>query len=86
LLKAPEARDGATVARCRAALASHLDFLEGHVDAAPYLAGAFSLADASFIPAMSSLPKCGVDLAPTRPRLAQWLASAQARPSFAASA
>ncbi len=86
LLKKPPARDESKILACRAAAAKHLEHLESTVGDRDFLAGAFSLADASYTPAMGALGKCGVDLEPHFPRLAAWLSRVQARASFAASA
>ena len=85
LLKPPAQRDAAKLRVAHETLHGHLAFLEGAIGEQAFLAEAFSLADASYLPAMSSLPKCDVELS-SYPRLAGWLVRAQARSSFAASA
>lgn len=86
LLKTPEQHDAAKMRTCRELLAAHFGFLEETIGTQEYLAGAFSLADASYTPAVSAMARCRFDLAPRFPRLVDWLARVQGRPSFAASA
>ncbi len=52
----------------------------------PFLAGEYSLADASFTPAMSVMETCGIDLQGEFPALARWFELVKGRLSFAASA
>jgi glutathione S-transferase len=71
------------VAATRDILARLVEMMD---DGGPYLAGDFSLADASFIPVLAVMAPVGITLEQEFPKLARWMVEVKRRPSFTASA
>ena len=86
LLKKPEEQRADFVAERSAATRDILSRLVEMMSDGPYLAGDFSLADASFIPVLAVMAPCGIILEREFPKLAQWFGEVKKRPSFTASA
>jgi glutathione S-transferase len=86
LLKKPEEQRADFVAERQKATREILARLSEMVGDGPYLAGDFSLADASFIPVLAVMAPCGIILEREFPKIAKCFAEAKKRPSFAASA
>ncbi len=86
LLKKPEEQRADFVAERQKATREILARLTEMMTGGPYLAGDFSLADASFIPVLAVMAPCGIILEREFPKLAQWFAEVKKRPSFTASA
>ena len=87
LLKKPEEQRADFVAERVAATRDILARLvEMMDDAGPYLAGEFSLADASYIPVLAVMAPCGIILDREFPKLGKWFAEVKKRQSFTASA
>jgi glutathione S-transferase len=86
LLKKPEEQRADFVAERQKATRDILARLSEMMSDGPFLAGAFSLADASFIPVLAVMAPCGIILESEFPKLAKWFAEVKKRPSFTASA
>ncbi len=86
LLKKPEEQRADFVAERQKATREILARLSEMMSDGPYLAGEFSLADASFIPVLAVMAPCGIILDREFPKLAKWFAEVKQRPSFTASA
>jgi glutathione S-transferase len=86
LLKKPAEQRADFVAERLAATRDILARLVEMMSDGPYLAGDFSLADASFIPVLAVMAPCGIILEREFPKLAAWFAEVKKRPSFTASA
>ncbi len=86
LLKKPEEQRADFVAERQKATREILARLSEMIGDGPYLAGDFSLADASFIPVLAVMAPCGIILEREFPKIARCFAAAKQRPSFAASA
>lgn len=86
LLKKPEEQRADFVAERLKATREILARLSEMMSDGPYLAGGFSLADASFIPVLAVMAPCGIILEREFPKLANWFAEVKKRPSFTASA
>jgi len=86
LLKKPEEQRADFVAERQKATREILARLSEMMNEGPYLAGDFSLADASFIPVLAVMAPCGIILEREFPKLARWFAEVKKRPSFTASA
>jgi glutathione S-transferase len=86
LLKKPEEQRADFVAERLRATREILARVSDMIGEGPFMAGEFSLADASYIPVLSVMAPCGIILEREFPRLARCLAEAKKRPSFAASA
>jgi glutathione S-transferase len=79
--------DDPSVQRGRSALAAHLDVLETRLDAADWVAGAYSLADVCYAPFVTTLDLIGAGaLVDARPRVGAWVARLVARPAVRATA
>jgi glutathione S-transferase len=79
--------DDPSVAQGRAALAAHLDVLEGRLDGGDWLAGDYSLADVCYAPFVTTLELIGVgDLLGSRARVRAWIERLAARPAVRATA
>ncbi len=86
LLKKPEEQRADFVAERQKATREILARLSDMMSQGPFLAGDFSLADASYIPVLAVMAPCGIILEREFPKLAQWFAEVKKRPSFTASA
>jgi len=86
LLKKPAEQRADFVAERLAATRDILARLVEMMSDGPFLAGDFSLADASYIPVLSVMAPCGIILDREFPKLAKWFAEVKKRPSFTASA
>ena len=86
LLKPPPAQRPDFIAEQRTKTRRVLTDLIAMMDPGPYLAGKYSLADASYTPVLATLGMCGIDLDTEFPRLAAWLDTVKRRPSYEASA
>jgi glutathione S-transferase len=86
LLKKPEEQRADFVAERLKATREILARLSEMMVEGPYLAGDFSLADASYIPVLSVMAPCGIILDREFPKLGRWFAEVKKRPSFTASA
>lgn len=86
LLKPPAAQRAELIANHQAVTRGLLARLAEMMGPGPYLAGEYSLADASFTPALGVMGACGIELRTEFPALAAWLAAVERRPSFPASA
>ena len=86
LLKKPEEQRADFVAERLKATREILARVSDMIGEGPFMAGEFSLADASYIPVLSVMAPCGIILEREFPRLARCLVEAKKRPSFAASA
>lgn len=87
LLKKPEEQRADFVAERLAATRDILSRLVEMMNPdGPYLAGEFSLADASYIPVLAVMAACGIILEREFPPLAKWFAEVKQRSSFTASA
>jgi glutathione S-transferase len=82
LFDARVAREDPSVAQGRQAIAAHLDVLAGRLAAAPWLAGAFSLADVCYAPFVTTLEMVGLDdLLRERSTVRDWVERLSRRPS-----
>lgn len=86
LLKKPEEQRADFVAERIKATREILARLSEMTLDGPFLAGDFSLADASFIPVLAVMAPVGINLEQEFPKLARWMAEVKQRPSFTASA
>ncbi len=86
LLKKPEEQRADFVAERLKATREILARVCEMMTEGPYLAGDFSLADASYIPVLSVMAPCGIILEREFPKLAAMMAAVKKRPSFTASA
>lgn len=86
LLKPEDARDKAMIEQRTGAIEEALARIEAWLAAGPYLAGAFTLADAALAPHVAVLGMIGIEPGERLPRFTAWVARLQARPSFAESA
>jgi len=86
LLKKPEEQRADFVAERQKATREILARVVEMMSDGPFLAGDFSLADASYIPVLSVMAPCGIILDREFPKLGRWLAEVKKRPSFTASA
>ena len=86
LLKKPEEQRADFVAERQKATREILARVSDMIGEGPFMAGAFSLADASYIPVLAVMAPCGIILEREFPKIARCLAEAKKRPSFAASA
>lgn len=86
LLKKPEEQRADFVAQRLKATREILARLCEMMDDGPYLAGDFSLADASYIPVLAVMAPVGIVLEQEFPKLGRWMAEVKKRPSFTASA
>jgi glutathione S-transferase len=86
LLKKPEEQRADFVAERLKATREILARVSEMMSDGPFLAGGFSLADASYIPVLSVMAPCGIILEREFPKLAGWFAEVKKRPSFTASA
>lgn len=75
------ARSPKLQARARSRLELHLEVLDDSVARRPFLAGAYSLADACATPHLDLLERLGVDL-DALPRVRAWRARCRERPSY----
>ena len=86
LLKKPEEQRADFVAERLKATREILARVSEMMSDGPYLAGDFSLADASYIPVLAVMAPVGIILEREFPKLASWMAEVKKRPSFTASA
>jgi len=86
LLRTDEARRQDVVYKARAGTRRILSELAALMGDGDYLAGAYSLADPSFTPAIDVLGACGIEIETEFPSIWQWLKRVRARPSFLESA
>jgi glutathione S-transferase len=86
LLKKPEEQRADFVAERLKATRDILARVCEMMSDGPYMAGGFSLADASYIPVLAVMAPVGIILEQEFPKLAKWMAEVKKRPSFTASA
>jgi glutathione S-transferase len=86
LLKKPEEQRADFVAERLAKTRDILARASEMMGDGPFMAGNFSLADASYIPVLSVMAPCGIILEREFPKLGKMLAEAKKRPTFTASA
>jgi glutathione S-transferase len=86
LLRSDEARRPEVVERSRKATRKVLAQIVSVIGNGPYLAGEYSLADASFTPAIDILGACGIRVEAEFGPIWQWLKRVRERPSFSESA
>ena len=86
LLRTDEARRQDVVYKARAGTRRILSELAALMGDGDYLAGAYSLADPSFTPAIDVLGACGIEIETEFPSIWRWLKRVRARPSFLESA
>jgi glutathione S-transferase len=86
LLRTNEARSPDVVDRSRRATRKILSEIVSVMGNGPYLAGEYSLADASFTPAIDILGACGISVEAEFAPVWQWLKRVRERPSFKESA
>jgi len=81
LSKPTEEQDAERLARYRNELQRGLKRLEAFLGGKEYLAGEFSLADISFVPALLILPRLGVEVDPALRGVTAWINRLKQRPS-----
>lgn len=77
-------RDAERLKRSRDEVERALTHLNGHLGEHAYLAGEFSIADASFAPRLMVLVAVGIEVKPEWEPLRRWIDRLSARPSIAA--
>ena len=82
LLRSDETRSQEVVDKSRKATRDVLSQVASLMGDGPYLAGEYSLADASFTPAIDTLGACGIDLEAEFAPIWRWLTRVRNRPSF----
>ncbi len=76
--------DDARLSAAREVIRKTLAMLERELEAKEYLAGEFSLADASFAPAAMMLDKLGIEVENSLPNIRGWIGRLADRPSVGA--